>query len=100
MPKLGRRCKPCAHELHFIEHPKRVVVEEREFRGPARPPGGVASHQGPRNKHILRADQDCRLLRRLIPTRPARPNLDAAHQEVEVCGTREIRCETGLCQAI
>ena len=56
-----------AHELHFVEHPLRVLVEEGELHRPECARRGVAAHQCTTEQHVLGADEHRRTLRVVEP---------------------------------
>ena len=71
---------PCAHELHFVEHPLRVLMKQGKLHWPDGARRSVAAHERPAQQHVLGADEHGRALRRLQPTR----SFHAAHQHVDV----------------
>ena len=83
--ELGRHRAACAHELHLVEHPLRVLVQEGELHRPDCPGRRVATHQGTAKQHVLGADEHRRALRRLQPV----AIVHAAHEHVHVLGPRE-----------
>jgi len=50
-PKTG------PHELHFIDDPLAVLVQEAEMHGPIETAHAIASIQCPRQKHVLRPNE-------------------------------------------
>ncbi len=80
----GRRAAG-AHELHLVEHPLRVLVQEGELHRPDRAGRGVAAHQRAAQQHVLGAHEHRRALRRLQPAAA----VHAAHQHVHVLRPRE-----------
>ena len=95
--QLRGGCTSGPHELHFVEYPLRVLVQERELDRPDRARRGVAAHQGSAKEHVLRANEHGRTFRRVQP--PAR--LDSAHQQVHLVGPGEspLRIHSGLLEA-
>ena len=55
------------HQLNLVEHPQRVIVQEPELDGPGGAARRVAAVERPREQHVLRADEDGRLLGREHP---------------------------------
>ena len=74
-----------AHELHFVEHPRRVLVQEGELRRPERARRGVAAHQCTAQQHVLGTDEHRRTLRVVEPA----VGVLAAHEHVHVLGPGE-----------
>ena len=66
-------------ELDLIAHPEHVVVQKAEFHWPGAPPRAIAAVEGPRQEHVLSADQDRRALR----IKPPPAGAVSAHQNVE-----------------
>ena len=78
--------RPRAHELHFVEHPLRVLVQEGELHRPERARRGVAAHQCTAQQHVLRADEHGWTLRVVEPA----ASVLAAHEDVHVFRPREL----------
>ena len=74
-----------AHELHLVEHPLRVFVQEGELHWPVCPGRGVAAHQRPAQEHVLGAHEHGRALRRFQPA----VGLHATHEHVHIFRPRE-----------
>ena len=74
-----------AHQLHLVEHPLGVLVQEGELHRPDRPGRGVAAHQSTAQQHVLRAHEHRRALRRLEPAVGVHP----AHEHVHIVRPRE-----------
>lgn len=70
---------PAGHQLRLVEHPQTVVVQQPEVDRPVKATGGVATVEAPRQDHVLRSDQHCRLLRVQVPA----IHFDAAHQYID-----------------
>ena len=83
--ELGRGCAARAHELHYVEHPLRVFVEQRKLHRPDRTRGRVTAHEGTAEKHALGTDDDRGAFGVLEPTR----GFDAAHEDMDVLGPGE-----------
>ena len=83
--ELSRRCAARAHELHFVEDPLGVLVEQRKFHRPDRAGGGVAPHEGAAEQHVLGTNDDRRVLGSFQPV----CGLHAAHEDMNIPGTRK-----------
>ena len=59
--------QPRAHELHLVEHPLGVVVQQCEVHRPTEAAHRVAAHQRAADQHVLSPDEDGGALRVLIP---------------------------------
>ena len=77
-----------AHELHLVEHPLRIFVEQRELHRPQRAGRGVAAHQRAAQQHVLGAHEHRRALRRRQPA----AGVDASHEHAHVLRSgKEVR---------
>ena len=78
--KLRGGGEPRAHQLHFVEHPLGVVVQQGEVDRPSEPAHGIPAHERAADEHVLSPDDDCGSLRLLVPARLVL----AAHEQVYV----------------
>lgn len=84
--QLGARGQACIHELHFVEDPEGILVEEAEIEGPACASDGVSAIESAGQEHVLCADEDGGFFRVELPANVLR----AAHEDVGVDGGGDV----------